>query len=277
MKICRFQPLLFGESPTKLSETKVLNVAPSYGIIQGDQVLEIQEPFGRREPAGRTRALTEVKLLPPCVPSKVVCVGRNYVEHAAEMGNPVPKEPLIFLKAPSSIIGPDEPTVLPKISKRVDHEGELAIVMGTRCRQLRPDDDPKRYILGYACLDDVTARDLQKADVQFARAKSFDTFCPFGPLIETDLDLGAATVETRVNAIRKQFGRVSEMIFSIDVIIRWIAQVMTLEPGDVIATGSPPGVGPLAAGDVVEVIVSGVGTLRNPVAKLNDLTEGTDF
>jgi 2-keto-4-pentenoate hydratase/2-oxohepta-3-ene-1,7-dioic acid hydratase in catechol pathway len=276
MKICRFQSSLLGKGPTKVSETQVLNVAPSYGIIEGDRVLEIQEPFHRKEPTGQTWALAEVKLLPPCAPSKVVCVGRNYAEHAAEMGNPVPKEPLIFLKPPSSVIGPDEPIALPKISKRVDYEGELAIVIGKRCRHLSPDEDPKRYILGYTCLNDVTARDLQKADVQFARAKGFDTFCPLGPLIETDLDLAAATLETRVNGKRKQFGHVKEMIFSVDVIIRWIVQVMTLEPGDVIATGTPPGVGPLAAGDAVEVIVSGVGTLHNPVAVADD-SEGSYF
>lgn len=276
MKICRFQPSLLGKGPTKLSETQVFNVAPSYGIIEGDRVLEIQEPFHRKEPTGQTWALAEVKLLPPCAPSKIVCVGRNYAEHAAELGNPVPKEPLIFLKPPSSVIGPDEPIALPKISKRVDYEGELAIVIGKRCRHLSPDEDPKRYILGYTCLNDVTARDLQKADVQFARAKGFDTFCPLGPLIETDLDLAAATLETWVNGKRKQFGHVREMIFSVDVIIRWIVQVMTLEPGDVIATGTPPGVGPLAAGDAVEVIVSGVGTLHNPVAVPDD-GEGSYF
>jgi 2-keto-4-pentenoate hydratase/2-oxohepta-3-ene-1,7-dioic acid hydratase in catechol pathway len=276
MKICRFQSSLLGKGPTKLGKTQVLNVAPSYGIIEGDRVLEIQEPFHRKEPTGQTWALAEVKLLPPCAPSKVVCVGRNYAEHAAELGNPVPKEPLIFLKPPSSVIGPDEPIALPKISKRVDYEGELAIVIGKRCRHLSPDEDPKRYILGYTCLNDVTARDLQKADVQFARAKGFDTFCPLGPLIETDLDLAAATLETRVNGKRKQFGHVKEMIFSVDVIIRWIVQVMTLEPGDVIATGTPPGVGPLAAGDAVEVIVSGVGTLHNPVAVADD-SEGSYF
>jgi 2-keto-4-pentenoate hydratase/2-oxohepta-3-ene-1,7-dioic acid hydratase in catechol pathway len=271
MKICRFQPLVLGKGPSKLVEEQHLQMVPYYGIIEDDQVIQIEEPFRRRERAEQTWPLAEVRLLPPCVPSKVVCVGRNYVEHAAELGNPVPKEPLIFLKPPSSVIGPEEPIVLPKISKRVDHEGELAVVIGKRCRQLTPDDDPKRYILGYTCLNDVTARDLQKADVQFTRAKGFDTFCPLGPLIETDLD-PAAAVETWVNGARKQIGHVKEMIFSVDVILRWIAQVMTLEPGDVIATGSPPGVGPLAPGDVVEVIVSGIGTLRNPVAVPDDVS-----
>jgi 2-keto-4-pentenoate hydratase/2-oxohepta-3-ene-1,7-dioic acid hydratase in catechol pathway len=276
MKICRFQALVLGKGPRKLIEEQRLQVVPYYGIIENGQIIQIKEPFRRKERTEQIWPLAEVRLLPPCVPSKVVCVGRNYVEHAAELGNPVPKEPLIFLKPPSSVIGPEEPIVLPKISKRVDHEGELAIVIGKRCRHLSPDEDPKRYILGYTCLNDVTARDLQKADVQFARAKGFDTFCPLGPLIETDLDLAAATLETWVNGKRKQFGHVREMIFSVDVIIRWIVQVMTLEPGDVIATGTPPGVGPLAAGDAVEVIVSGVGTLHNPVAVADD-GEGSYF
>jgi 2-keto-4-pentenoate hydratase/2-oxohepta-3-ene-1,7-dioic acid hydratase in catechol pathway len=147
----------------------------------------------------------------------------------------------------------------------VDYEGELAAIVGRRCQNLQPNENISPYILGYTCLNDVTARDLQKLDVQFTRAKGFDTFCPLGPVIETSLDLADATVETFVNGTRKQYGHTSEMIFSLDVIIRYIVQVMTLEPGDVIATGTPSGVGSLVAGDVVEVSVSGVGTLRNPV------------
>jgi 2-keto-4-pentenoate hydratase/2-oxohepta-3-ene-1,7-dioic acid hydratase in catechol pathway len=177
----------------------------------------------------------------------------------------VPERPLLFLKAPSSIIAPEEPIVLPPLSKRVDFEGELAIVIGRRCSHPHADENTADYILGYTCLNDVTARDLQKLDVQFARAKGFDTFCPFGPLLETQLDPAGVTLETFVNGTRRQSGHTTEMIFSVDVIIRYIAQVMTLEPGDVIATGTPSGVGPLAPGDVVEVSVTGIGTLRNPV------------
>lgn len=221
--------------------------------------------FGLRVETGQAWPLDQIKLLPPVTPTKIVCLGRNYREHAVELGNPIPKEPLIFLKPPSSVIAPDEPIVLPPISRRVDHEGELAVVMGRECSALGPSDDPLPYLLGFTCLNDVTARDLQQADVQFTRSKSFDTFCPLGPVIETELDLTTVTVETYVNGQRRQSAPVTDMMFSVDVIIRWISQVMTLVPGDVIATGTPSGVGPLAAGDVVEVVVSGVGTLRNPV------------
>jgi 2-keto-4-pentenoate hydratase/2-oxohepta-3-ene-1,7-dioic acid hydratase in catechol pathway len=190
-------------------------------------------------------------------------VGRNYREHAAELGNDVPAEPLIFLKPPSAIIAPDEAIVMPAVSKRVDYEGEIAIIIGRRCSQLADAADVRPYIAGFTCLNDVTARDLQKTDGQWTRAKGFDTFCPFGPVLETELDLAAATIETFVNGQKKQSNRASEMIFSVDVIIRWISRVMTLLPGDVIATGTPSGIGPLASGDVVEVAVGGVGTLRN--------------
>ena len=192
------------------------------------------------------------------------------MEHAAELNNPVPKEPLIFLKPPSSVIGPDEPILLPQASKRVDFEGEIAAVIGRTCSRLADDDPVAPYLLGYTCLNDVTARDLQKADGRFTRAKGFDTFCPLGPVIETEFDLARATVETTINGERRQFGRTSEMIFSVDAIIRWISRIMTLEPGDVVATGTPAGVGPLQPGDVVEVEVSGVGILRNPVAARED-------
>jgi 2-keto-4-pentenoate hydratase/2-oxohepta-3-ene-1,7-dioic acid hydratase in catechol pathway len=236
------------------------------GVISGETVREISgDLFGEWQPGARSWALNEVKLLPPVTPSKIVCMGRNYREHAAELGNVVPKEPLIFLKAPSSVIAPDEPIVMPRISQRVDYEGELAVVMARRCSQLSDSDDVRPYVLGYTCLNDVTARDLQKADVQFTRAKSFDTFCPMGPVIETELDLAASRMETYVNGTVKQSAPLTEMIFPVDVIIRWVSRMMTLEPGDVIPTGTPAGVGPLRAGDVVEVVVSGVGTLRNPV------------
>jgi 2-keto-4-pentenoate hydratase/2-oxohepta-3-ene-1,7-dioic acid hydratase in catechol pathway len=236
------------------------------GIIEGDTVSEIRgELWESREPTGERWPLNAVRFLPPSLPTKIVCVGRNFKAHASELGNELPKEPLIFLKPPSSIIAPEAAIVMPRASKRVDYEGELAIIIGRRCSHPRPDEDVSAYIAGYTCLNDVTARDLQKTDAQWWRAKGSDTFCPFGPVLETELD-PAATVETFVNGFRKQSGRISDLIFSVDVIIRWIAQVMTLEPGDVIAMGTPEGVGPLAAGDTVQVVVTGIGTLRNPVA-----------
>jgi 2-keto-4-pentenoate hydratase/2-oxohepta-3-ene-1,7-dioic acid hydratase in catechol pathway len=265
MKLCRFQPLEFDAQNVSRSGMET-HPAPRSGILEGDRIAEIQgELWGPRERTGKSWLLNAVKLLPPSTPSKIVCVGRNYAEHAKELGNEAPKEPLIFFKPPSSIIAPEEPIVLPLISQRVDHEGELAIIIGRRCYQLPSDENATEYILGYTCLNDVTARDLQKLDVQFTRAKGFDTFCPFGPILETELAPSGVTLETFVNGNRKQSGHTSEMIFSVDAIIRFIAQVMTLEPGDVIATGTPSGVGPLAAGDVVEVSISGIGTLRNPV------------
>ena len=268
MKLCRFQPSEFSSEKISRAEGHI-HPAPCVGLIDGERVREIKSLFGEMQLTGRDWPISHVRLLAPVEPSKVVCVGRNYAEHAAELGNEVPKEPLIFLKPSSSVIGPDDPIILPRMSKRVDYEGEFAIVMGERCHQPREDEDLSRYILGYTCLNDVTARDIQKQDGQFTRGKSFDTFCPIGPLIETQWDLASASVETRVNGDRRQFGRTTEMLFSVGVIIRWIAEVMTLFPGDVIATGTPPGVGPLAAGDVVEVAVAGIGALRNPVAAAN--------
>jgi 2-keto-4-pentenoate hydratase/2-oxohepta-3-ene-1,7-dioic acid hydratase in catechol pathway len=209
--------------------------------------------------------LPGVRLVAPVDPSKIVCIGRNYAAHAAELGNEVPKEPLMFLKPPSSIVGPGEPIVLTSYSQRVEHEGELAIVIGRRCSHLRDSDDPLSYVLGYTCLNDVTARDIQKSDVQFTRGKGFDTFCPVGPHIETDLNPGNVLVETRVNAASRQSGNTSLMIYPCAFLVRWISRMMTLYPGDVIATGTPAGVGPLLASDVVEVSVAGIGVLRNPV------------
>jgi len=269
MKIVRVQPALL-PAPASRQESQVAPPA-SHGELEGETVWEICGPFaGQRERTGRAWPLREVRLLPPIVPSKVVCQGRNYREHALELKNPVPTEPLIFMKPPSSIIGPEEPILIPAISQRVDYEGEIAAVIGRPCSRLRDADDVAPYLLGYTCLNDVTARDLQAADKHFTRAKGFDTFCPLGPLVETHFDLASATVATFVNGERRQFGRTSEMIFSVDDIIRWVSRIMTLAPGDVVATGTPAGVGPLAPGDLVEVEVSGIGRLRNPVAPRGD-------
>jgi len=230
----------------------------------------LQSPEQHADPAAKSIpgvALSEARILAPVQPSKIVCVGRNYREHAAELGNEVPSEPLIFLKPPSALIGPGQAIIRPKISARVDFEGELGVVIGKHCRNLEADDDVHPYILGYTCLNDVTARDLQKKDSQWTRGKGFDTFCPVGPIVSDEIDpWSGIAVETRVNAELRQQGNTRDFIFQLDVVIRYMSQVMTLLPGDLIATGTPSGVGPLTAGDVVEVTVQGIGTLRNPVA-----------
>ena len=208
----------------------------------------------------------KIKIEKGFTPSKIVCVGRNYADHAAELGNEVPKEPMLFLKAPSAVIGNDETIVLPTQANQVEHEAELAVVIGRECKDLADDDDPLEYVRGYTCLNDVTARDLQKKDGQFARAKSFDTFCPIGPWIETELDVSDAAVICRVNGEVKQTGRTSQMVFPVGFLIRYISRQMTLKAGDVIATGTPSGVSKLTAGDVCEVEIEGIGTLRNTVS-----------
>jgi 2-keto-4-pentenoate hydratase/2-oxohepta-3-ene-1,7-dioic acid hydratase in catechol pathway len=198
-------------------------------------------------------------------PTKIVCVGRNYAAHAKELGNEAPSEPIIFLKPPSAVLAPEGTIVLPPQSQRVDYEGELAIVIGRKARNVSR-LIWRQYVLGFTCANDVTARDLQKKDVQFTRGKSFDTFCPIGPTIETDLDASAVPIVTRVNGEVKQNGNTRDMVFPCDYLIEFISSVMTLCPGDVILTGTPAGVGPLKAGDVVEVEIEGIGTLRNHVA-----------
>lgn len=208
----------------------------------------------------------KIDIAPYLKPSKIVCVGRNYAEHAAELGNEVPTDPLLFLKAPSAVIQNGESIVIPPQSAQVEHEGELAVIIKKQCKGLTNGDDLSEYILGYSCLNDVTARDLQKKDGQFARAKSFDTFCPIGPYIETELDASDLRVTVRVNGEIRQDGRTSQMVFDVEFLIRYISQMMTLLPGDVIATGTPSGVSKMSAGDVCEVEIEGIGTLRNSVA-----------
>ena len=198
-------------------------------------------------------------------PSKIVCVGRNYAEHAAELGNEVPTEPLLFLKAPSALISDGAPIVIPQQSQRVEHEGELAVIIGRKCKNLMDDEDPFQFVRGFTCLNDVTARDIQRKDVQFTRGKSFDTFCPIGPVIETELDVTDIRVTCSVNGEMRQDGRTSQMVFPVDFLIRYISRQMTLNPGDVIATGTPSGVSKLNPGDVCEVTVEGIGTLQNTV------------
>jgi 2-keto-4-pentenoate hydratase/2-oxohepta-3-ene-1,7-dioic acid hydratase in catechol pathway len=214
--------------------------------------------------SGPALELDEVKLLAPLSPSKIVCVGRNYREHAAELGNKMPDEPLLFLKAPSAIIGPNDRIELPSASEQVEHEGELGVVIGFTARNVKP-TDALGYVFGYTCVNDVTARDLQRKDVQFTRGKSFDTFCPVGPFIETNLDPGNTTVTTRLNGEVKQNGNTADMAFSVAFLIPYISAIMTLYPGDLIATGTPAGVSRMKHGDMVEVEVGGVGILRNQV------------
>jgi len=206
----------------------------------------------------------EARILPPAIPSKIVCVGRNYARHAEELGNPVPERPLLFLKPPSAVTTHESPIRLPPDSRRVEYEGEIAVVIGKTCRRLSDEENPMAAVAGFTALNDITARDLQRLDVQFTRGKSFDTFCPFGPWIEEDADWRDLTVETHLNGELKQRGSAKDMIFPIPDLIRYIARIMTLYPGDLIATGTPEGVGPVKEGDRVAVTVSGV-TLANPV------------
>ena len=219
--------------------------------------------------------LASVRLLAPVEPSKIVCIGRNYREHAKELDHPIPTEPLIFLKPPSSLIGPEDEIRRPmELSQRVDYEGELGAVIGKRCYRLREGEDVRSYIVGYTCLNDVTTRDLQNKDGQWTRAKGFDTFCPVGPVVADGVDpWKGVRVQTRVNGELRQDGTTGDFLFPMDVLLRYITQVMTLEPGDIVATGTPAGVGPLKAGEVVEVTVEGVGTLRNPVVDRGDRTQ----
>ena len=256
-----------------------LDNQPRYGLVESvggqDQITRIflnppQDAEADLEDVPTRRmdhlALAEAMLLAPVCPSKIVCVGRNYREHAAELGNEVPTEPLIFFKPPSSLLAPGAQVRRPRIAERVDHEGELGVVIAKKCYQLADDEDVRPYVLGYTCVNDVTARDLQKKDGQWTRAKGFDTFCPAGPLVTSEIDPWAGiAVETRVNGEVRQEGNTRDFIFPLDVVIRYISQVMTLLPGDLIPTGTPQGVGPVLAGETMEVMVEGIGTLSNPV------------
>ena len=254
MKICRITHPKFDE--------------PRYAVLDGASVYPFSGglfPTGDRPPESDSLALSEIRVVAPVHPSKIVCVGRNYREHAAELGNKMPDEPLLFLKAPSAVIASEDRIELPSESQQVEHEGELGVVIGRRARHISEGDDPLSYIFGYTCVNDVTARDLQRKDVQFTRGKSFDTFCPVGPWIETELDVSNVEVTTRVNGELKQHGRTADMAFSVAYLIRYITRIMTLYPGDLIATGTPAGVSRLRHGDTVEVEVQGIGRLRNPV------------
>lgn len=263
MRYCRFQ----------------FNGQPQYGLVESvagrEAIVRLlltppEEADGDMESLRSRRiesiSLQEAALLPPVRPTKIVCVGRNYREHAAELGHEIPKEPLIFFKPTSSLLAPGATVRRPKISERVDYEGELGVVIGKACYQPAADADIRQYILGYTCVNDVTARDLQNKDGQWTRAKGFNTFCPVGPVVTDEIDpWNGVGVETQVNGTVRQSGNTRDFIFNLDIVIRHIAQVMTLFPGDLIPTGTPSGVGPLVAGDSVQVTVEGVGTLKNSV------------
>jgi 2-keto-4-pentenoate hydratase/2-oxohepta-3-ene-1,7-dioic acid hydratase in catechol pathway len=238
-----------------------------YGALEGPTVVEYSgTPWSVFRRGRRRYPLKHAVLLAPVVPSKIVAVGLNYRDHAAEMSLPLPDELRIFLKPVTAVIGPDEPIVLPPQSARVEHEAELAVVMKRRCRNV-PADRVRDYVLGYTCLDDVTARDIQARDRGPTRAKAFDTFCPLGPCIATDIDPNAVGVQALVNGVVRQSGSTKDLVFPVEEVVARIAEVMTLLPGDVIATGTPAGVGPLVAGDRVEIRIDGIGTLVNPVVR----------
>ncbi len=231
------------------------------GVLENDNVFI----FENNKKTSQSFNLSEIKLLPPTVPTKIVCVGRNYADHAAELGNEVPKEPLLFLKAPSSIITDGDAIQIPTQSEQVEHEGELGIIIKKNCKNLSDADNSFDYVLGYVCLNDVTARDLQRKDIQFTRAKSFDTFCPISSYIETEADVSDVSVITKVNGIVKQNGRTSQMVFSVEFLIKYISRQMTLEAGDIIATGTPSGVSKMNSGDICEIELEGIGKLSNPI------------
>jgi 2-keto-4-pentenoate hydratase/2-oxohepta-3-ene-1,7-dioic acid hydratase in catechol pathway len=241
----------------------------SYCLLRDELTLErlSAAPWQAGKPTGELIARPDARLLCPVEPSKIVCVGRNYAAHARELGNDVPKEPLLFLKPPSSLIAHGEMIALPPQSERVEHEAEIGVVIGRRLRNASA-DDARAAIFGFTCVNDVTARDLQKRDVQFTRAKSFDTFCPVGPWIESEAQPEDLTIIGRVNGSQRQRARTRDMVFPIVDLVRFISSIMTLEPGDLIATGTPEGVGPLAPQDIVEIEIEGLGTLINVVEGL---------
>ncbi len=240
-----------------------------FALIKGKEIIPVKEKriselMESITPEGEPLSFRDVKFLSPTRPTKIVAVGLNYKAHAEEMGKPLLEEPLLFIKPSTAVISNKMKIVKPKMSQRVDYEGELAVVIGRKCKKVSPEEAPD-YILGYSCFNDVTARDLQQKDVQYTRAKSFDTFAPYGPWINTDIDPIGLKITTRVNGEVKQEGNTEDMIFSPFELVSFISQIMTLLPGDVIATGTPPGVGPLYAGDRVEIEIEGIGTLINYV------------
>jgi 2-keto-4-pentenoate hydratase/2-oxohepta-3-ene-1,7-dioic acid hydratase in catechol pathway len=241
--------------------------APAWGLLEGDEIIALEgNPFEGIRKGAVVGNVAYARLLAPVQPSKIICIGRNYAAHAAELGNDVPAEPLIFLKPPSSIIGPGDAIVLPALSQRVEHEAELVVVIGKRSRHLT-EENAMEAIFGYTCGNDVTARDLQRSDGQWSRAKGFDTFCPIGPMIVTadDYNPASVVVHCQVNDETRQAGNTRDLIFGLPRLLKDVSAVFTLEPGDILMTGTPAGVGPLIAGDRVVVTVEGIGSLENKV------------
>lgn len=241
----------------------------SYGVLKEENLYPVEGSIFRRFNLKKDKIpISNVTLLPPVIPSKIVAIGANYKNHVREMGRQIPEEPLIFLKPPSSIVGPDDIIVYPKMSKRVDFEGELALIIKKRAHLLRDEESTEDYILGYTCFNDVTARDLQNKDVQFTRAKSFDTFAALGPCIATDVEPEDLRLKTFLNGKLKQSSTLKNLIFPVPFVVRHISRIMTLEPGDIITTGTPAGVGPMSPGDRVDIQIEGIGTLSNTVMKI---------
>lgn len=260
MKYCRFQTSAgpqYGEVVDRAGALWIERLLPPFE----------EDPWTKLSgEAFKPVPLNNVRILAPVVPRKIVCIGRNYRDHAAELGNEVPKEPLLFLKPSSAVIGPEDTIRIPPQSQRVDFEGELGVVIGRIAFRVGADEDVRPYIRGYTIVNDVTARDLQKSDGQWSRAKGFDTFCPIGPLVTDEIDPAVGiTVKTLLNGEMKQHGSTRDLIFPIDALLRYITAAMTLYPGDVVSTGTPAGVAPMQSGNRVEVTVEGIGTLANPV------------
>jgi 2-keto-4-pentenoate hydratase/2-oxohepta-3-ene-1,7-dioic acid hydratase in catechol pathway len=267
MKYCRFfldGQIHYGAVDNRNGEPWIAEVVPA-----PEEDLAFRVTHGRSSSLAlgfEPVPLSAADLLAPVTPSKIICVGRNYREHVQELGNEIPAEPLLFFKPPSSLLRPGGAVVLPAVSERVDFEGELGLVIGRRTRNLKPDDDWRDVVRGFTLANDISARDLQKKDGQWARAKGFDTFCPVGPMVSDELDLDAGvTIETRVNGELRQQASTRDLIFSAPVLLRYISAAFTLEPGDLVLTGTPSGVGPLKPGDRVEVSIAGLGVLANTV------------
>jgi len=238
-----------------------------YGILSGESIQAIEgEPFLSIKPVDDHYQLSKIKLLSPCIPSKIVAIGLNYRSHAEETNSALPEAPMIFIKPPTAVIGPEDNIVYPPSSTRVDHECELGVVIKKPAWQVSK-EEALDYVLGYTCFNDVTARDLQRRDGQFTRAKGFNTFAPVGPCIETELDPGNVPLETYLNGELKQRGNTNDLIYPVPELINFISQVMTLLPGDIIATGTPSGISPMLPGDTVEIKIEPIGTLRNYVVK----------
>ncbi|MBN1643607.1 MAG: fumarylacetoacetate hydrolase family protein [Dehalococcoidales bacterium] len=239
----------------------------AYGMLHNRTIEIIRgNPFGRIQFTGTTCKLSDIKLLSPCIPSKIICLGLNYHSHAKELNSKIPQSPLLFLKPPTAVIGHEDKIIYPPMSRQVDYEGELGVIIRKKADHILPENITD-YILGYTCFNDVTARDLQRRDGQWTRAKGFDTFAPFGPCIETELDPENVPVETYLNGELKQQGNTVDLIYSVRDTVSFISNVMTLLPGDVIATGTPGGIGPMKPGDIVEIKIAPIGMLRNYVVK----------